>query len=155
MSQAPSVYDDLSVQANLAYFARIVGAPASAVERVLDTVDLQPVRRRAVGELSGGQRNRVSLAVALLGEPELLVLDEPTVGLDPILRRSLWAMFRRVADSGTTIVVTSHVMDEAAHCDRIVLLRGGTVLADSTHGGLLYATDTTCVEDAFLRLVAN
>jgi ABC-2 type transport system ATP-binding protein len=149
------VYDDLSIQANLTYFAQILGAPASAVPRVLDVVDLTAVRRRPVGRVSGGQRNRVSLAVALLGEPELLVLDEPTVGLDPLLRRNLWSLLRRIADDGTTILVTSHVMDEAEYCDQIVLLREGTVVADASCHALLHETGTSCIEDAFVHLIAS
>jgi ABC-2 type transport system ATP-binding protein len=95
----------------------------------------------------------VSLAVALLGTPELLVLDEPTVGLDPVLRRDLWAMFRRLAEGGTTLLVSSHVMDEAAQCDRLVLLREGEVLADAPLPDLLRRTGATDAEGAFLSLV--
>jgi ABC-2 type transport system ATP-binding protein len=152
--QTASVYDELSVQRNLAYFAAVLQAPAGAVERVLEYVDLSAVRARPAGELSGGQRNRVSLAVALLGEPQLLILDEPTVGLDPVIRRSLWALFRSIADGGTTILVTSHAMDEAAYCDRILLLREGRLISDSTAPELLARTRTASVEDAFIRLIA-
>jgi ABC-2 type transport system ATP-binding protein len=152
-TQAPSVYGDLSVRENLRYFASVLGAPASDVDRVVDEVDLRSHVDVVVGRLSGGQEARVSLAVALLGAPELLVLDEPTVGLDPVLRRDLWTLFRSLAERGTTLLVSSHVMDEAAHCDRLLLLRDGRLLADDTGEGLLASTGTTDVEAAFLSLV--
>ena len=153
VTQAPSVYADLSVRENLRYFAAVLGAPRSDVDRVVDEVGLGSHADDVVGRLSGGQEARVSLAAALLGEPELLVLDEPTVGLDPVLRRDLWGLFRDLADCGTTLIVSSHVMDEAAHCDRLLLLRDGRLLADDTLDGLLTRTGTTDVEAAFLALV--
>jgi ABC-2 type transport system ATP-binding protein len=154
VTQAPSVYADLTVRENLRYFAAVLGAPRSDVDRVVDEVGLGSHADAVVGRLSGGQEARVSLAAALLGEPELLVLDEPTVGLDPVLRRDLWQLFRDLADRGTTLVVSSHVMDEAAHCDRLLLLREGRLLADDTMEGLLHRTGTSDVEAAFLALVA-
>jgi ABC-2 type transport system ATP-binding protein len=153
MTQAPSVYADLTVRENLRYFAAVLGAPSSDIDRVVDEVELGSHSDAVVGRLSGGQEARVSLAAALLGEPELLVLDEPTVGLDPVLRRDLWGLFRDLADRGTTLVVSSHVMDEAAHCDRLLLLREGRLLADDTLDGLLTRTGTSDVEAAFLSLV--
>lgn len=153
MTQQASVYDDLTVRQNLAYFRRILGAPASDVDRVIARTELGDVADRLVGTLSGGQRGRVSLAAALLGGPELLVLDEPTVGLDPVLRVQLWELFRRLADDGTTLLVSSHVMDEAKRCDRLLLMRDGTLLADDTVPGLLAFTGTDDVETAFLRLI--
>jgi ABC-2 type transport system ATP-binding protein len=153
VTQAPSVYDDLTVRANVAYFGTILGAPAGAVERTLEAVDLTDHADQRVGRLSGGQRSRVSLAAALVGTPELLVLDEPTVGLDPVLRRDLWALFHRLADAGTTLLVSSHVMDEATRCDRLVLLRDGGVLADDTLEGLLDRTGAPDAESAFLTLI--
>ena len=154
VTQAPSVYADLTVRENLRYFAAVLGAPRSDVDRVVDEVGLASHGDAMVGRLSGGQEARVSLAAALLGEPELLVLDEPTVGLDPVLRRDLWQLFRDLADRGTTLMVSSHVMDEAAHCDRLLLLREGRLLADDTMDGLLTRTGTPYVEAAFLALVA-
>jgi ABC-2 type transport system ATP-binding protein len=153
VTQAPSVYADLTVRENLRYFADVLGAPRSDVDRVIGEVGLGSHADAVVGRLSGGQEARVSLAAALLGEPELLVLDEPTVGLDPVLRRDLWALFRGLADRGTTLLVSSHVMDEAAHCDRLLLLRDGRLLADDTLDGVLARTGAHDVEAAFLALV--
>ncbi len=153
MTQAPSVYDDLCVTENLDYFATVVGAPRADVARVLDEVGLADLADARVQRLSGGQRSRVSLAVALLGTPTLLVLDEPTVGLDPVLRRDLWDLFARIASGGTTLLVSSHVMDEATRCDRLVLMREGAVLADGPLAGLLDRTGTRDVEQAFLAMV--
>ncbi|MDH2444895.1 ABC transporter ATP-binding protein [Amnibacterium sp. CER49] len=154
-TQAGSVYDDLTVEQNLRYFARVLGAPAGDPSRVLAEVDLEDHANRMVGRLSGGQRSRVSLGVALLGTPELLVLDEPTVGLDPVLRADLWSLFRRLADRGVTLLVSSHVMDEARRCDRILILREGALLADETPEGLLALTGTEDAEDAFLALAGG
>jgi ABC-2 type transport system ATP-binding protein len=123
------------------------------VDRCIEAVDLGRARDQVVSRLSGGQRSRVSLAVALLGSPELLVLDEPTVGLDPVLRRDLWAMFHTLADAGTAVLVSSHVMDEAERCDRLLLMRDGALLAADTPKALLERTRTEDVEDAFLTLV--
>ena len=153
VTQAPSVYDDLTVTENLRFFARVLGVDRAEADRCLDAVDLGRARDQVVSRLSGGQRSRVSLAVALLGSPELLVLDEPTVGLDPVLRRDLWAMFHRLADEGTAVLVSSHVMDEAERCDRLLLMRDGELLADETPRDLLARTRTSDVEDAFLALV--
>jgi len=153
VTQSPSVYSDLSVVANLRYFADILGAPRSDVDRVLHEVDLTEYADRRVMRLSGGQISRVSLGVALLGKPEVLVLDEPTVGLDPLLRRDLWALFHRLAQQGITLLVSSHVMDEASRCDRLMLLRSGELLAFGTFAELLQQTGTSDIEQAFLRLV--
>ncbi|QAY74946.1 ABC transporter ATP-binding protein [Agromyces protaetiae] len=153
VTQQASVYDDLTVRQNLTYFRRVLGAPASDVDRVVGRTDLTSVADRLAGSLSGGQRGRVSLAAALLGSPEVLVLDEPTVGLDPVLRVELWALFRSLADEGATLLVSSHVMDEAKRCDRLLLMRDGALLADDTVAGVLATTSTLDVEDAFLRLI--
>jgi ABC-2 type transport system ATP-binding protein len=157
VTQNPSVYGDLTVTENLRYFATVVGVRRrdldAELSRVLTLVDLRSHATVRVDELSGGQRSRVSLGAALVGTPELLVLDEPTVGLDPVLRRDLWAIFRRLADTGTTLLVSSHVMDEAIRCDRLLLMREGGVLADDTLHGLLSATGNHDIETAFLTLV--
>lgn len=153
VTQAPSVYPDLSVRENLDYFARLLSAPSDAVKRVLDTVALRDVASQKVMDLSGGQRSRVGLATALLNNPPLLVLDEPTVGLDPVLRRDLWRVFHELADRGPTLLVSSHVMDEAERCDQIVLMRNGQVLAADTPHALRARTNTPDIESAFLRLL--
>lgn len=153
VTQAASVYDDLTVRQNLRYFAAVLGAPGSDVDRVIGETDLGSRDDALVGSLSGGQRSRVSLAAALLGSPELLALDEPTVGLDPVLRVELWSLFRRLVDAGTTLLVSSHVMDEATRCDRLLLLRDGALVADTTPDALLTSTGTTDPEQAFLVLI--
>ena len=153
VTQEPSVYADLTVRANLTYFAALVDAPRDAVERVMHEIDLTDSADSRVDKLSGGQRSRVSLGAALVGSPELLILDEPTVGLDPVLRRDLWAFFHRLATDGTTLLVSSHVMDEATRCDRLLLLREGRLLADDTPDGLLARTGALDAEHAFLALI--
>ena len=153
VTQAPSVYGDLTITENLRYFARLIAAPEDDVARVLAEVDLAAIADRRVSVLSGGERSRVSLAAALLGRPELLVLDEPTVGLDPVLRRDLWKLFRSLAERGTSLLVSSHVMDEATRCDRLVLMRLGKVLADATLPELLETTGADDADGAFLALV--
>lgn len=153
VTQSPSVYSDLTVTENLRYAAAILGRDAAAIHQALADVDLLGHANQSIGTLSGGERARVSLAIALLGSPDLLVLDEPTVGLDPVLRRDLWELFHRLSRSGVSLLVSSHVMDEAARCDRLVLLRGGGVLADSPLADLLARTGTTDAEAAFLALV--
>jgi ABC-2 type transport system ATP-binding protein len=153
VTQAPSVYADLTVRENLAYFARVLGAPLARVDAVVERVGLSGMAGRLVRRLSGGQVARVSLATALLNDPDVLVLDEPTVGLDPVLRRDLWDFFHDLADGGTTLLVSSHVMDEAARCDRLLLLRDGLVVADLSPGELLERTGAGDLDTAFLRLV--
>jgi ABC-2 type transport system ATP-binding protein len=153
MTQAPSVYGDLTVVENLRFFARVLDRAGDAVERVLADVALQDFRDRIVNRLSGGQRARVSLATALLGEPDLLVLDEPTVGLDPVLRRDLWELFHGIAAGGATLLVSSHVMDEADRCHELLLLRDGRLLAQATPDELRARTGVDDMDTAFLRLV--
>jgi len=159
VTQSASVYDDLSVVENLRFFARVLGVGRDRVAHVLAAVDLVDHADRVVGRLSGGQRSRASLAVALLGEPELLVLDEPTVGLDPVLREDLWAMFHRLADTpsergtGTAVLVSSHVMDEAERCDRLLLMRDGRIIADGSPAEIKGHAAARTVEGAFLALV--
>jgi ABC-2 type transport system ATP-binding protein len=153
VTQAPSVYADLTIHENLRYFARVLDAPAERVDEVLAAVDLARSGGRLVATLSGGQRSRVSLAAALLGRPELLVLDEPTVGLDPVLRRDLWGLFHRLADDGATLLVSSHVMDEASRCDSLLLMREGELIAQTTPDDLRAQTGEQEMEAAFLRLI--
>lgn len=153
LTQEPSVYRDLNVRQNLRYFAAVLGAGPDAVERAIDEVDLGSHADDLVARLSGGEIARVSLAAALLGEPEVLVLDEPTVGLDPVLRRDLWNLFNELAGAGVTLLVSSHVMDEAERCGRLLLLREGALLADDTPAGLLEHTSTADTEQAFLQLI--
>ena len=153
VTQSAGIYDDLTVRQNLRYFCTVVGSPPSDIERVIEQTDLGDQVNSLAGDLSGGQRSRASLAAALLGSPELLVLDEPTVGLDPVLRSELWKIFRQLAADGTTLLVSSHVMDEATRCDRLLLLRNGRLLADLTPAELLSSTGTTDAESAFLTLI--
>ncbi len=153
VTQAPSVYADLTVRENLRYFAAVLGAPSTDVDRVVDEVGLGTHADAVTGRLSGGQEARVSLAAALLGTPELLVLDEPTVGLDPVLREDLWGLFTSLAAAGRTLLVSSHVMDEATRCERLLLMREGGLLADDTPQALLDRTGAADMEAAFLDLV--
>ena len=153
VTQAPSVYADLSVRENLTYFARVLGVPSNAAAEAIATVGLRTQESQVVSTLSGGERARVSLAAALVGRPELLVLDEPTVGLDPVLRRDLWDLFHRLADQGATLLVSSHVMDEAERCDELILLREGRVLANGPPAAIRERTGAADLETAFLRLI--
>ena len=153
VTQAPSVYGDLTVAENVRYFGALVGAGADAVSAALAAVDLTELAGRRAEQLSGGQRARVSLAAALVGRPALLILDEPTVGLDPLLRRRLWQFFARLAAGGTTLLVSSHVMDEAEHCDQLIFMRDGAVLAADSRDGMLARTRRTSAEEAFLAVV--
>ena len=155
LTQAPSVYSDLTVRENLRYFTAILGAEDRDIERVLERVQMSALADRVVHKLSGGEQARVSLASALLGGPELLVLDEPTVGLDPLLRRELWALFAELAADGATLLVSSHVMDEARRCDEVLLLREGRLLARETTAGLVQRTHTEDLDEAFLRLLGE
>lgn len=153
VTQAPSIYADISVRDNVAYFAALYGADRDAVDSALAAVGLLDHRAQRGDELSGGQRTRASLACALVAAPELLVLDEPTVGLDPVLRVELWKQFRELAAAGTTLLVSSHVMDEAEHCDRLLLLREGRLLAQLGPDELREQTGEQNLERAFLTLI--
>jgi ABC-2 type transport system ATP-binding protein len=152
-AQTAAVYADLTVVENARYFASVLGAPAGDADRVIEAVDLVRLRERVVVSLSGGEQSRVSLAVALLGSPQLLLLDEPTVGLDPVLREELWQLFRRLADGGLTLLVSSHVMDEAARCDSLLLMRDGRILTATTPAELRERTGAQDMEQAFLKLI--
>jgi len=151
-TQASSVFDDLTVQQNLDYARRMLGVAKENIAQVLRQVGLEAYASAKVGNLSGGQRNRVSLAMAMIGSPDLLILDEPTVGLDPVLRAEIWAIFRQLADSGKTLLVSSHVMDEAERCDQLIFVRDGQVIASDTLANILLQTDSTSAEEAFLTL---
>jgi ABC-2 type transport system ATP-binding protein len=153
VTQAPAVYDDLTVRENLAYFARIVGVGSERVDAVIDRVGLRGQRDQVAATGSGGERARLSLATALLHDPEVLILDEPTVGLDPLLRRDLWDFFNELADAGSTLLVSSHVMDEADRCEQLVLIRDGRILAVETPAGLREQTGKDDLDAAFLQLI--
>jgi ABC-2 type transport system ATP-binding protein len=153
VTQTPSVYGDLTVRDNARYFAAVYGVGRAEADRALVDVGLADRGGQLVDALSGGQRARISLACALLARPELLVLDEPTVGLDPVLRADLWQQFHDLARGGTTLLVSSHVMDEAGRCDRLLLLREGELIADDTPAALRQVTGTEDLEEAFLRLI--
>src|SRR3954462_2594183 len=159
VTQAPSVYGDLTVTENLDYVAAVLGLRGAArrddVARVLELVSLTDHAGDRVDRLSRGQLSRVSLAAALLGTRELLVLDEPTVGLDPVLRRDLWTLFHRLADDGAAVFVSSHVMDEAERCDRLLLMREGRIIADDSPAHIREKTGTDDIEGAFLAIVGE
>jgi ABC-2 type transport system ATP-binding protein len=155
VTQAPSVYADLTVRENLRYFAQIIGASADRVDGVAEVVGLTQHLATRVGSLSGGERSRASLAVALLGKPQVLVLDEPTVGLDPVLRRELWQMFHRLADEGATLLISSHVMDEAERCEHLVFMREGEIIASASPDEIRRRTGKDDLEDAFIALAVK
>jgi ABC-2 type transport system ATP-binding protein len=154
-SQAASVYPDLTVAENIRYFVDVLGVARSELERVLTAVNLGSYRDRLAGHLSGGQRSRVSLAVAMLGHPRLLVLDEPTVGLDPVLREELWQLFHQLAADGATLLVSSHVMDEAERCGSLLLLREGRLLAQGSPNELKSRAGAETMDAAFLNLIRS
>lgn len=155
MPQEAAVYPDLTVMENLRYFAAMVNASGEHVATILRRVELIKQANQLVSTLSGGQKSRVSLAVALLGEPRLLVLDEPTVGLDPVLRRQLWKLFHELAAHGTTLLVSSHVMDEAAHCKHLLLIRDGRILTYGTPSDIKAQTGSSDIEESFIKLIGN
>lgn len=155
VTQAPSVYADLSVRENARYFASLYGLGAAEADRAIADVGLAGAAGQLVGNLSGGQRSRASLGCAMIGEPRLLVLDEPTVGQDPVLRADLWAKFHALAATGTTLLVSSHVMDEAGRCDRLLLIREGRLIGDDSPDAIRAAAGTHDLEEAFLRLIRD
>ncbi|MET8122053.1 ABC transporter ATP-binding protein [Micromonospora sp. NPDC005189] len=153
LTQAPSVYADLTVRENARYFAALHGRGRVEADRAISDVGLAEAAGQLVATLSGGQRSRASLACALVGEPELVILDEPTVGQDPVLRADLWAQFHAMAAAGTTLLVSSHVMDEAARCDRLLLIRQGRLIADDSPAAIRAAAGVDDLDEAFLRLI--
>jgi ABC-2 type transport system ATP-binding protein len=155
VTQAPSVYEDLTVRENARYFAALYGLGAGAADAAIADVGLGDAAGQLVRDLSGGQKGRASLACALVAAPDVLVLDEPTVGLDPVLRVELWDRFHALARAGTTLIVSSHVMDEASRCDRLLLLRDGDLIADSTPAQLRIDGRSDDLEAAFLNLVRD
>lgn len=152
-TQSASIYTDLTCLENLRYFAHILNQSEISVHEVLELVDLTKNQKQLASSLSGGERARLALATALLGRPELLILDEPTVGLDPVLRRDLWNLFHKLADQGKTLLISSHVMDEADRCDSLFLLREGRVLASGTPHDLKTDAHTDEMETVFISLV--
>jgi ABC-2 type transport system ATP-binding protein len=155
LTQSPSIYQDLTVQENARYFASLYGLGAAEASETIRDVGLADQAEQLVMNLSGGQHSRASLACALVSRPEVLVLDEPTVGQDPVLRDELWKRFRQLADDGATILVSSHVMDEANRCDRLLLIRDGDIIADDSPAAVRAAAGTDDLDEAFLRLVQH
>jgi ABC-2 type transport system ATP-binding protein len=153
LTQAPSVYLDLTVRENTRYFASMYGLGAAAANQAIADVGLADAAGQLISTLSGGQLSRASLACALVGQPEVLVLDEPTVGQDPVLRDELWRQFRQLAALGATLLVSSHVMDEANRCDRLLLIRDGQLIADDTPAAVKAAASTDDLDHAFLTLI--
>jgi ABC-2 type transport system ATP-binding protein len=155
LTQAPSIYADLTVRENARYFAALYGLPTADADRAVTDVGLAQAAGQLVDSLSGGQRSRASLACAMLSKPEVLVLDEPTVGQDPVLRADLWQQFHDMAAAGTTLLVSSHVMDEARRCDRLLMIRDGRLIGDDTPDAVRASAGTPDLEEAFLRLIRN
>lgn len=153
MPQSPASYQDLTIKENITYFAAMTGHPRDEIQSAIAKVNLQHRTHHLVSTLSGGEKSRVSLAIALLGNPKLLLLDEPTVGVDPVLRQQLWQLFADLVTEGTTLLISSHVMEEAERCDALVLLRDGQLLAYGTPSELKQKTHTASIEESFLKLV--
>lgn len=154
MAQSDALYEDLSAKENLQFFASLFGLKGkeknNRIQAVMELVDLQDHTQKLVAGYSGGMKRRLSLAIALLHEPELLILDEPTVGIDPVLRKKIWDAFENLNKHGTTIIVTTHVMGEAEKCHRLGLIRSGELIAEGTPQQLKENTNTDSIEDAFL-----
>lgn len=153
LTQSASIYSDLTCIENLQYFSRLLGQSDFSIQEVLELVGLTKNRKQLASSLSGGEWTRLALATALLGKPELLILDEPTVGLDPILRQDLWNLFHQLASQGKTLLISSHVMDEAERCDTIILFREGKVLEEGTPQELKVRTGMSDMESVFISLV--
>jgi ABC-2 type transport system ATP-binding protein len=155
LTQSAGIYSDLSCLENLRFFERVLGITDISVEEVIDLVDLRKNRKQVASSLSGGERARLALATTLLGKPEILILDEPTVGLDPVLRSEMWRIFHILAEQGKTLLISSHVMDEADRCDTLVLLRDGKALASGTPQELREKTGAPDMESVFIALVSG
>jgi ABC-2 type transport system ATP-binding protein len=155
VTQSASIYPDLTTVENVAYFARLYGVKKDRVREVIDAVGLTDKRSELAGNLSGGQQGRVSLACALVCDPDLLILDEPTVGLDPVLRAELWQQFAALARRGKTLLISSHAMDEARHCAELILMRAGAILAHATPADIMRQTGCRDLESAFLSLIRH
>lgn len=159
MTQGLSVYPDLTVEQNLYYFASMFGVRRKDMQKMIDdilhAVDMTKKSKELVSNLSGGQKQRVSLATSLIGSPNLMILDEPTVGLDPVLRDQIWKLFRELTSKGVTIIISSHVMDEAERCDDLLLIRDGKLLAHGSPAEICQRTNTRTVEQGFLKLVRD
>jgi ABC-2 type transport system ATP-binding protein len=153
LTQSPSVYNDLTGRENARYFASLYGLGKAAADEALEAVGLLDAADQLVLNMSGGQQSRASLACAIVSRPELLVLDEPTVGQDPVLRDELWERFRGFAADGATVLVSSHVMDEANRCDRLLLIREGALIADDTPVAVKGSAGTDDLDQAFLNLI--
>lgn len=158
-TQEVSAYNDLTVAQNLRYFAAMMNVPRkqvkAEVDRLIGLTGLSAQAKQLAGSLSGGQKQRVSLAIALLGEPKLFVLDEPTVGLDPILRNELWGLFRQLTEQGATLLISSHVMDEASRCDDLILIRQGKIIAHQTPDMMRRETGSKTIEASFIKLIED
>jgi ABC-2 type transport system ATP-binding protein len=153
LPQNPAIYDDLRIVDNVRYFASLYGYDGRATDNAIERVGLTDHRTAYCGNLSGGQRTRASLACALVCQPAVLVLDEPTVGLDPVLRVDLWEQFTELARAGITLLVSSHVMDEADHCSDLLLMRDGRLVAHTSPNRLREDTGCTSLEEAFLSII--
>ena len=152
-TQDASIYRDLTCSENVNYFSALQGSTSTTTEEILELVDLGKNRKQLAATLSGGERARLALATALVGKPEILILDEPTVGLDPLLRRDLWRLFHRFTAQGKTLLVSSHMMEEADHCDELILLRDGAILAKGTPEQLRQETGLENMDSVFISLV--
>ena len=152
-TQDASIYRDLTCSENVDYFGALQGHSTSFTDELLELVDLSRNRKQLAATLSGGERARLALATALVGAPEILILDEPTVGLDPLLRRDLWSLFHRFTDEGKTLLVSSHMMEEADHCDELVLLRDGAILAKGAPRELRTQSGVENMDAVFISLV--
>lgn len=152
-TQDASIYRDLTCSENIDYFRAMQGNSSSSTDEILELVDLSKNRKQLAATLSGGERARLALATALVGKPEILILDEPTVGLDPLLRRDLWKLFHRFTSEGKTLLVSSHMMEEADHCDELVLMRDGAILAKGSPAQLRKESDQETMDSVFISLV--